>query len=201
LNRDAPSGLVGGVHQRQDIAVGEAATEVSLGGGIRDALGAEGVEEDLVVAPQLDVLDALPSGEDVEGDVQDVVGLVIGAMDLEKMEVVVDVTDQAGRPRHQEHGTNAASGKPLDTIGQFVMYICSGHDGNVTLGFRKLSESIQESLLPLLQEPLVTLPIPLAVAFPRFLGEHSTHSKAPYSWSSEDLFHSPLFQNLGGFSR
>jgi hypothetical protein len=38
--------------------------------------GAQRIEEHPVVSPQLDVLDALSSSKDVEGDVQDVIGLV-----------------------------------------------------------------------------------------------------------------------------
>jgi len=147
------------------------------------------------------VLDALPSSKDVECDVQDVIRLVIGKMDFEKMEVVVDVTNQARRPRHHEHGTDATSRKPLDAIGQLVMDVGSGHDRSIILEPGRLSESIQDSPLPLLQKPVVALPIPVALAFPRFLGESSSHSKPSYGWSSEDFFHSPLFQNPRRFSR
>ena len=42
-----------------DVGLGEAAAEVARGGGVGDASGAEGVEVDLVVAPQLEVLDAV----------------------------------------------------------------------------------------------------------------------------------------------
>ena len=43
-----------------------------VGSGMRSAPSR--VEIDLVVAPQLDVLDLLAAGQEVEGDVQDVVG-------------------------------------------------------------------------------------------------------------------------------
>jgi hypothetical protein len=109
-------------------------------------------------------------------------------MDLEKVKVVVDVTNQPGRPRQEEHGPDAAGGKPLDAIGEFIMDVGRGHDGNVALGFRRLSESIEDCALPLLQESLVAFPIPLAVAFPRFLGESGSHSKPTDYWSSEDVF-------------
>ena len=99
----------------------EAAAEVPFGGGVGDALGAQGIEIDLVVAPQFDVLEALAAGEDVEGDVQDVVGFVIGEMALEEMEVVVDVADQAGAASQQEHGADAAGDEALDALGQFVV--------------------------------------------------------------------------------
>ena len=92
-------------------------------------MGAEGIEIDLVVAPQLDVFEASAAGEDVEGDVQDMVGFVIGEMALEEMEVGVDVGDQAGRACQQQHGTDAAGGEALDALGQFVVDVAGGDHG------------------------------------------------------------------------
>ena len=69
-------GLVEGVHQPLDVGLGEAAAEVPGGGGVGDALGPEGVEVDLVVAPDLQVLQPAAAGQEVVGDVQDVVALV-----------------------------------------------------------------------------------------------------------------------------
>ena len=58
LGPDPQPRLIDGVHQGHDVGLGEAAAEVARGGGVGDALGAQGVEVDLVVAPQLEVLDA-----------------------------------------------------------------------------------------------------------------------------------------------
>ena len=55
-------GLVEDVLEGLDVVGGEAAAEVAGGGGVGDAVGAEGVEEDLVVAPQFDVLEAGAAG-------------------------------------------------------------------------------------------------------------------------------------------
>ena len=57
-------------------AQAESAAEVSGGGRVGDPLGAQGIEVDLVVASQFEVLELLSAGQDVEGDVQHVVGLV-----------------------------------------------------------------------------------------------------------------------------
>ena len=59
LGPDPQPGLVDGVHQVEDVGLGEAAAEVARGGGVGDALGAQGVEIDLVVAPQFEVLEPL----------------------------------------------------------------------------------------------------------------------------------------------
>ena len=81
----------------------EAAAEVAGGGGIGDAACAQGVEEDLVVAAQFEVLQAGAVAQGVVGEVEDVVGLVIGQMDLEQVQAVVDGVDQA-ELAGQEHG-------------------------------------------------------------------------------------------------
>jgi hypothetical protein len=60
--------------------LGEAAAEVPGSRGVGDPHGVQGVEIDLVVAPQLEVFDPFAAGQDVVGDVQDMVGFVIGQM-------------------------------------------------------------------------------------------------------------------------
>src|SRR3982751_4115269 len=59
---DAAAGAVEGLHEGQDVGLGEAAAEVARGGGVGDASGAQGVEEGLVVEPELEGLKASPAG-------------------------------------------------------------------------------------------------------------------------------------------
>ena len=105
---------------------GEPATEVPFRGRVGEALGAQGIEIDLIVASQLDVLDPLSAGHDVEGDVQDVVGFMIGTMALEDVEVVVDIADQADPPCQQQHGTDSPGIQALDAIGELVVDVAGG---------------------------------------------------------------------------
>ena len=79
-----------------------------VGSGIRSALG--GVEINLVVTSQFEVFDPLTAGEGVEGNVQDMIRLVIREMDLEQVKIGVDVVNQAGPTRQEEHGGDAARG-------------------------------------------------------------------------------------------
>ena len=51
-------------------------------------------------------------GEDVLGDVQHMIGFVIGVMVLEQMQVVIDVGDQSSPACQQEHGADAAWSNP-----------------------------------------------------------------------------------------
>ena len=126
--------MIDGVHQGHDIGLTEATTEVPGSGGVGDAFGSQSVEIDFVVAPQFEVFDPLTAGEDVEGDVQDVVGFVIGKMHLEQMKIGVDVADQADPVRQEQHGADAAGAEALDAIGQFIVDVGGGHHGYGPLG-------------------------------------------------------------------
>jgi hypothetical protein len=85
--------LVDRVHQGEDVGLEEAAAEVAGGGRVGDAVGPQDAEVDLVVAAELEVLDAQAAGEEIEGDVQDVVGFVVGQMPLEEVELAVDLLE------------------------------------------------------------------------------------------------------------
>ena len=128
------------------------------GGGVGDALGAQGVEIDLVVAPQLEVFDPLAAGEDVEGDVQDVVGFVVGQMPLEEVEVGVDVVDQPDPASQQEHGADAAGAEALDAIGQLVVDVGGGHHGFVSRsGPGPILDAVEDPPLALVEDPAVAV--------------------------------------------
>jgi hypothetical protein len=62
----------------------ETATEVPRSGGVGDSFGSQSVEIGFVVAPQLDVFDPLTASDDVEGNIQDVVGFMIGRWTLRR---------------------------------------------------------------------------------------------------------------------
>jgi hypothetical protein len=72
----------------------ETAAEVAGRGRIGDRLGPQGVEKDFVVAAQFDVLQARRVAERVQRQVQDMIGLVIGQMHFQQMQVLVDGFDQ-----------------------------------------------------------------------------------------------------------
>ena len=72
----------------------EAPAEVPGGGRVGEALGPQPVEEDPVAAARLDVLQALPAAQRVVGDVQHVVGLVVGLVQLQQLQRRVDLAGQ-----------------------------------------------------------------------------------------------------------
>ena len=103
-------GLVEDVLEGLDVVGGEAAAEVAGGGGVGDAVGAQGVEEDLVVAAQFDVVEAGAVAQGVVGEVEDVVGLVVGEVELEQVEALVDGLGEAELADQEVDGADAAVG-------------------------------------------------------------------------------------------
>src|SRR5208282_4097567 len=208
LGPDPQPRFIDGVHQGHDIMLGEAAAEIPGGGGVGDPHGAQGVEINLVVAPQFEMLDFLAAGQDVVGDIQDMVGLVIGLMPFEEMEIAVDIADQPGPASQQVEGTDSASGETLDAVRQFVMDVGGGHHGLVELRPGPILDALEYSPPTFVEYSAVEFSRLLAVTFPRLspvafsalLGDSMTHSKASVCWNSENVFRPPLFQNLRGFS-
>src|SRR5512135_538783 len=123
---DPQPGPVEDVHQPLDIGLGEAPAEVPGGGRIGDAVGPEGIQVDLVVAADLEVLQATAAGQEVGGDIEDVITLVIGQVPLQEMEVLVDVLDQADLPGQEVDGPDAARGDAPDRLGDLVADVGGG---------------------------------------------------------------------------
>ena len=191
LGPDPQPRLIDRVHQGEDIGLGEAAAEVPGGGRVRDAFGPQGVEVDLIVAPQLEVLDAAAAGEEIEGDVQDVVGFVVGQVPLEEVEVAVDLLDQPDLLSQEEEGADAAGTEAAAATGVFVVDIGGGHHGYRPLGARGVVEPFLDPPSPLLEGSLL--------ACRSLFSESGAHSKAPLSWNGEDVFYLHYSKNMRGF--
>ena len=121
-------GLIEDVLEGLDVVGGEAAAEVAGGGGVGDAVGAEGVEEDDVVASQFDVVEAGAVAEGVVGEVEDVVTLVIGEVVLEQVESLVDGLGEPELPDEQLDGADATAGDGLGLGGGLVVDVGGGED-------------------------------------------------------------------------
>ena len=82
--------------QAVDVRRVEAAAEVAGRGGIGNAAGAEGIQVGRVMAAEFQVLQARASGQKIVGDVEHVVAVVVGQVDLQHAETAVD---RLGRAR------------------------------------------------------------------------------------------------------
>ena len=125
---DLDPGLIEDILEGLDVVGGEAAAEVARGGGVGDAVGAEGVEEDNVVASQLDVVETGAVAQGVVGEVEDVVGLVVGEVEFEQMESFVDRLGQPEFPDQKVNGTDPAARDRAGLGGAFVMDVRGGED-------------------------------------------------------------------------
>jgi hypothetical protein len=172
LGPDAEAGTIDDIHQSLDVGWYETPAEITLGGGIGYSLGAQGIEIDFVVATQFEMFEAPTTGDDVESDVQDMVGFVVGQMSFEKVEIPIDIVDQANLLSQQENGADTAGTEPFDAIGLFVVDIGSGHHGLGSLGSGQIGETAVDSPPSFLEAFLL--------ASLAFFSESSTHSKASF---------------------
>ncbi len=183
----------------EDIVLGEAAAEVALGGRVGDAAGAGGVEVDLVVAPSLDVFEASPASEEIEGDVQDVVGFVVGVRRLRRwrsrsMSRIRPVLCAAGARRR----CRRVRGLGLARRAHSGCWWRRSWAGRVRAQGRFSMRSA--ILLPTLPEdPAVAAAGLVGVAFAADLGDSGSHSRNLEARNSEDVYEPPLFRNYRGF--
>ena len=96
-----------------------------VGSGIRSC--PEGVEVDLVVAAHFEVLQAAAPGQEVVGDVQDVVALEVRQVPLQEVEAPVDVVDQPELAGQQVDCPDSARRDGPGPIGDLVVDVGGGH--------------------------------------------------------------------------
>src|SRR5208283_1003553 len=90
---------------------------------IRDAAGAQGVQIILVIATKLEILQTGAAAEGVVADVEHMVRVLVGNMDLQQLQPLVERFDQTETLRQQVDGSNAATGDRADLCRYFVMNI------------------------------------------------------------------------------
>src|SRR3977135_3379828 len=82
---DALANLVEDVDEGGDVRRSKTAAEIAGRGRVGSAVSAQGVEIDFVLAAQFQVLQTGAVAQRVVGEVEDVIGLVVGKMNLEQM--------------------------------------------------------------------------------------------------------------------
>src|SRR5262249_8078238 len=86
-----------------------------------DALGTQGIEVVLVAAEQFEILEVLAAGQEVVGEVEDVVGLEVGQVAFEQVQAAVDGLGQA-QALHQELAGAPTGGVQTPALGgEFVV--------------------------------------------------------------------------------
>ena len=127
LPPDLHAGLVEDLLQAVDVRGGEAAAEVALRGRIGNAPGPQRVEVAFVVAQEFQVFQARAARQEIVSDVQHVVRFVVGQMDLQHLQAVVDRLVEPQLPHQQVHGTHAAGSNRPRTLGNLVVDVRGRH--------------------------------------------------------------------------
>ena len=121
--------FIEGVDQRVNIGRLETAAEIAGRGRIGNALSTQGVEIDFVPAAKFEVFQASAVAQGVVSEIEHVIGFVIGKMDLEQMQSVVDGVDQADASGQQVERTNAAMSDAAITLADLVADVGGGKVG------------------------------------------------------------------------
>ena len=121
--------VVDDVMQRLQVLACEASAEVASGSGVGDAACAQGIEEDLIVAEQLQVLQAGASAERQIGQGQHMVGLVVGQVQLEQLEASVNGLREAETIGEGVDGSDAPNGESARAFGNLIVDVGGGQDG------------------------------------------------------------------------
>ena len=104
---------------------GEPTAEVAGRRGVGDPLGAQGVQIDLVVAPEFQMLQAGATSQQVVGDVQDMIRLAVGQVDLQYVEMPIDGLIQSQPFHHLMYDADPTCRDRSRLIGDFVMDVGS----------------------------------------------------------------------------
>ena len=109
----------------------EAAAEVAGRGRVGDAAGAEDIQVGDVRAEQFQVFQTPAPGQQVVGNVEHMVAVVVGEVEFQQAEMAVDRLGESELADQQVHGPDAAGGHG-PPIGDFIMDVRRRHDGPVT---------------------------------------------------------------------
>ncbi len=130
----------------------ESAAEVARRCRVRDRFDTQRVEEDFIVATKLDVLEREPPAHHVVGDVQDVIGLVVGPVHLQKVQALVEPRDKSFAPDQLVYRSQTAVRHSLNPVRHLVGHMRPREHGVPSVqSAPRSNESTLDSTLPLSQ--------------------------------------------------
>jgi len=139
--------IVVNILKRVDVFRREAPTEITSGGGIRNALGAESIKEVDVLAAQFDVLQTVAVAQSVIGDIEYMIGFVIGEMNLEQVQFAIDGVDESNASSQQVKRADAAVRDAVNAVGNFVVNVAGREDGPIAAtGFAFVKPALKTAL-------------------------------------------------------
>ena len=130
-----------------DVRRREAAAEVARGRRIGNAAGPDGIKEVDVVATHFDIFEVAAVAQRVVSDVENVIGLVIGEMDLEKLQSLINSVDESKLTGEGVHGADAAVDDATSTIRDLIVDVVGGKHRLVTTSELALVEAALDAAL------------------------------------------------------
>jgi hypothetical protein len=134
--------------EKVDLVRAEASAIIASGGGVRNALGAEGIKKGGVVAEQFDVLETRAVAQSVHGEVDDVIGVGIGQVQFEDVQLSIDGFNQSDVLGKFVEQRNSAEGGAIDAVVEFEMEVtAAAKNGLGAIGkFGFVETSVDDSL-------------------------------------------------------
>ena len=111
-----------------DILLLKTTGEVPAGGRVRNALGAQTIEESLIIAPQLNILQPHSLQQRVVSQIQHMVALMIRKVLLKQMQPRVDFLPQPQLVDHQMDRADASAVDRPGFLGHLIMNIAGLDD-------------------------------------------------------------------------
>jgi len=99
------------------------------------------------MATEFDVLEAGAVAKRVVSEVENVVGFVVGQVDLEQVQFIVDGVDEADAPGQEVERADAAVSEAAVPLGKFVMDVGRFEDGRVEILELGFFEAVADALL------------------------------------------------------
>src|SRR5262249_18710058 len=141
------------VEQGVDVVAAKAAAEVPGSRRVRETAGTQGVQEVLVLAAQLDVLEAGAVTEGVVSEVENVVRFMVGEGDLEDLQPLVDGLDEAEALRQGMDGPDATVADPVDTSRNRIVDVGRREQGSRAAADVGLVQAALAAALAVVQPP------------------------------------------------
>ncbi len=116
----ADAHVIYGVHESPHGILVEAANEVSGSGGVGDGSRAQRVQKRYVVAPDLDVIENGAAAEQVERDVENVIGILIRTRHLQDPEALVERAHEPDAIGEPHDSADAAAGDRAASLRELV---------------------------------------------------------------------------------
>jgi hypothetical protein len=140
--------VIENVLEEVDFVGVETSAIIAGGGGIGNALGAEGIEKGGVVTAQFDVLETRAVTQRVEGEVENVIGIGIRQVQFKEVQLSIDGFDQSDVLGQFVKQGNAAEGGAIDAVVVFKVEVAATtQDGLGAIGeFGFVEASLDDSL-------------------------------------------------------